>query len=79
MAFFEMAGWLVQVKSADNRGEHSVDWIVASSNWMTACNIAREAALAEAGEGTWVIHTRAIRQASQAELADMSDSQAKHR
>jgi hypothetical protein len=73
------SGWLVQVKVADSRGEHAHDWVVGSSDWMTACNVARQAQAIEAASVTdfRIISTRALRPVTPAEASGLGDGEVK--
>lgn len=73
-----MTGWLVQVKTTNGAIEHIAEYLVGTTDWMKASDIARQAALAETGD-VRIINTRTLREASEVELAGVPDGQAKHR
>lgn len=76
-----MAGWLIRVKTADRAGERSNVWVVASQDWMVACNVARQAQAIEAGPSgqTAIIDTRALRQATVTEVSGLANGEARRR
>lgn len=73
-----MTGWLVQVKTANGDDEQVAEYLVVTSNWMKASDIARQAELAETGD-VRIINTRVLRQASRVEMEGVPEGQARQR
>ena len=75
-----MAGWVIQVEIDDASGEHVSNWIVASPDWMAATRVAKMAQeIDSAGRqpDARILNTRAIRAATNGEIAGLSHGEAK--